>query len=407
MKCRHCENNIKVKFIDLGFAPPSNAYINKSELNVTEKYFPLRVMVCTNCWLVQTEDYCSAENLFTNEYAYFSSFSKSWLKHSKDFVDMICPIMELTSKSFVVEIASNDGYLLKNFVNKKIPCLGIEPTQNTALIAKKKGIDVIEDFFTSKIAKLVKKNYGLADLIIANNVYAHVPNINDFTKALKILIKPEGVITIEFPHLMELIKGKQFDTIYHEHYSYFSLNTVMRIFKKEKLKIFNVEKLATHGGSLRIYGVHEDNEINVSSNIRKILIEEKEFGMQNIHIYTSFQEKIYNTKNNLLKFLIKAKQNNKRVVGYGAAAKGNTLLNFAGIGPDLLHCIYDASKAKQGKLTPGTHIPILSPSKLVIDKADYILILPWNLTAEIKEYVQRLSKRKVKFICAIPELKEL
>lgn len=406
MNCRHCNAVLNEKFLDLGFAPPSNAYLVESDLNKSETYYPLRVMVCLQCWLVQTEDYASAEDLFTNDYAYFSSISDSWLNHSRNYVDLICNKLDLSCSSFVVEVGSNDGYLLKNFVSKNIPCLGVEPTLSSACIAREQGIDVLGDFFSKSIADKILASHGNADLVLANNVYGHVPDINDFTEALKILIKPDGIITIEFPHLLELIKGFQFDTVYHEHFSYLSLTTVSVIFQKAKLKVWDVERIPTHGGSLRIYGTHAENKIKQSIRVKEILDEEFIFGLNKLSTYVRFQENVNRIKNNLLRFLLEVKSKDMRVVGYGAAAKGNTLLNYAGVGTDLLPCIYDASRVKHGKLTPGAHIPILPLSEMIDDPADYVLVLPWNLSEEIKTSVQKICKGNPRFVRSIPDLAE-
>lgn len=404
MKCRHCGNLLNKTFIDLGYAPPSNAYLTKLQLNQHELYFPLKVFVCDNCWLVQTEDYNNADDLFNAEYAYFSSTSTSWLKHAKDYSDLIINKLKLNEKSFVIEIASNDGYLLKNFVKKGIPCLGIEPTKNTAEASIKLNIPVVQEFFGEKLAKKLESNNQKADLICGNNVYAHVPNINDFTLGLKIALKKGGTITLEFPHLLNLIKYKQFDTIYHEHFSYLSLYTVKKIFETFGLKIYDVEELQTHGGSLRIYACHNDDIRIVTNNVLNLLSIEEKFGLTNIIIYNNFQQEAIKIKNNLLTFLIEQYNLGKKVYAYGAAAKGNTLLNFAGIKSDLIKFVFDAAESKQLMYMPGSHIPILPPEILDTDIPDYIFVLPWNISEEVQNQLQHLSDKGAKFVTAIPYL---
>jgi hypothetical protein len=404
MKCRHCSNLLNKTFIDLGYAPPSNAYLTKSQLNQHELYYPLKVFVCNNCWLVQTEDYNNADDLFNAEYAYFSSTSTSWLKHAKDYSIQIIDQLKLNEKSFVIEVASNDGYLLKNFVAQGVPCLGIEPTKNTAEASLKLNIPVLQEFFGEKLAKKLESNNQKADLICGNNVYAHVPNINDFTLGLKIALKKEATITLEFPHLLNLIKYKQFDTIYHEHFSYLSLYTVKKIFESFGLKIFDVEELKTHGGSLRIYACHDHDKRIVTKNVYNLLKIEEQFGLTNITIYNDFQKEAINIKNNLISFLIEQYNLGKKVYAYGAAAKGNTLLNYSGIKSDLINFVFDAAESKQLMYMPGSHIPILPPEGLNSDIPDYILILPWNISDEVKNQLKHLSDRGTKFVTAIPYL---
>jgi hypothetical protein len=407
MRCRHCHTPLKTPFLDLGFAPPSNAYLSKALLNSAETYYPLRLSVCTSCFLVQTEDYAAAEELFTPEYAYFSSTSSSWLAHAKNYVESIASTLDLNSNSFVIEIASNDGYLLKNFVAKKIPCLGIEPTSSTAKAARNSGVETLEAFFGESLATKLSQEGKKADLIIANNVYAHVPDINDFTKGLKLALKKGGTITLEFPHLLQLIKHCQFDTVYHEHYSYLCLTTVKKIFSSFGLRVFNVQELGTHGGSLRIYGCHEDDSREVKPTVDQLLREEKNFGLTNLSTYVSFQEKANTIKNNLLHFLIAQKTAGKKMAAYGAAAKGNTLLNYAGVKTDLISYVCDAAASKQGKLMPGSHIPIVSPDYLQQDKPDILLILPWNLQKEIMTTLAPTKEWGCSFVVAIPQLMHL
>lgn len=405
MKCRHCGSNLRNNFVNLGFSPPSNNYLNRSDLKNKETYLPLVVNVCHKCYLVQTEDYSSAGDLFSNDYAYFSSTSKSWLNHAKDYCENIINRINLSSSSFVVEVASNDGYLLKNFKEKKIPCVGVEPTLSTAESAEKKGIDVIKDFFGFKLSKKIKKKYGSADLICGNNVYAHVPDINDFTAGLKNLLKSSGTITLEFPHIYNLINFNQFDTIYHEHFSYLSLISVQKIFKKHNLKIYDVTELITHGGSLRIYACHYDFNLPISQNVSNIIKKEKEFGLNKIKTYQNFQKQSEKIKFEFLKFLLDSKLKGKLVAGYGAAAKGNTLLNYSGVKSDLVSFVCDASKAKQNKYLPGSHIPVLSPKALKKYKPDFVIIFPWNIKNEVVENNKFIYDWGGRFITFIPNLK--
>ena len=407
MNCRHCGEFLKNIFLDLGHSPLSNAYLTKNNLQQSEIYYPLKVLVCDQCWLVQTEDYINAQELFTSQYAYFSSTSSSWLIHAKNYANKIIKELNLNSKSHVIEIASNDGYLLKNFVAAKISCLGIEPTASTAYAAEKIGIPVLRKFFGKSLAQKLVLDGKKADLIIGNNVYAHVPDINDFTMGLKEILKTNGTITLEFPHLMNLIEYTQFDTIYHEHFSYLSLYTVCKIFEKENLRIFNVEKLKTHGGSLRVYGCHFDDPRKTKNSVALLLQKEKLSGLQKIETYKGFQIIVDKIKSDLIKFLTEQKKKGKKVVAYGAAAKGNTLLNYAGINEELLPVVFDAATSKQGCFLPGSHIPILSPQYIIQTKADYVLILPWNITEEIIIENSMLKKNGVQFIIAVPELKIL
>ena len=376
MKCRFCRAELTHMFLDLGFAPPSNAYLTVDDLNRPEKYFPLRTKVCDQCWLVQTEDYADAGDLFSADYAYFSSTSTSWLKHAADFSHDIIQRLGLNKSSMVIEVACNDGYLLKNFVGAGIPCLGIEPTTGTAAAAQQQGITVIRDFFDEKLANEITGSGHQADLVIGNNVYAHVPDITGFTNGLRAVLKPGGTITLEFPHLLQLVQNCQFDTVYHEHFSYFSLRTVQEIFEACSLRIFDVEEIDTHGGSLRIYGCHSEDERQASSAVDELLEKEARSGLRELKTYQQFQSRADCIKNELLSFLIEKKREGKRVVAYGAAAKGNTLLNYAGIKTDLLPLIYDASLSKQGKFMPGSHIPIVPPSAMDEELQDYVLIIP-------------------------------
>ncbi len=403
MNCRHCEKQLTHTFVDLGFAPPSNAYLTEAELNKPEKYYPLKVKVCNHCWLVQTEDYAQADELFSSDYAYFSSTSTSWLQHAKQYTDAMTERLHLNQQSLVIEVAANDGYLLKNFVATKIPCLGIEPTDSTANAAEALGIPVLRQFFGESLAKQLVAEGKQADLITGNNVYAHVPDINDFTKGLKTALKPSGTITLEFPHLLHLIQLNQFDTIYHEHFSYLSLITVSQIFSKHGLRIYDVEQLTTHGGSLRVFGCHEESKHLQTASVDRVLQEEMEAGLTNIFTYSQFQSRANKVKNDILDFLIQQKREGKKVAAYGAAAKGNTLLNYAGVKPDLLPYVCDAAAAKQNKSMPGSHIPILHPDELEKSKPDFVLILPWNISGEIKSLLSfRLPN--CKFVTAVPKL---
>jgi hypothetical protein len=404
MKCRHCATELTHTFLDLGFAPPSNAYLNESDLSKPEKYYPLRIKVCDNCWLVQTEDYAQADELFSADYAYFSSTSTGWLEHAKRYADQMTQRFGLNKNSHVIEVASNDGYLLKNFLIAGIPCLGIEPTASTADAAEQLGIPVLREFFGEKLGERLAAEGKRADLIAGNNVYAHVPDINDFTRGLKAALKPEGVITLEFPHLMELIEHTQFDTVYHEHFSYLSLFTVNKIFKAAGLRVWNVEQLPTHGGSLRVYGCHQDDPRLTQATVSDVLQEEIHHGLQDLNTYLSFQPRANKIKDDLLSFLIEQKRLGKKVAAYGAAAKGNTLLNYAGIKTDLVEFVCDAALAKQGKFMPGSHIPILHPSEMLNRQFDCVLILPWNIALEVSQQNATLKTKGVRFVRAVPEL---
>jgi len=406
MNCRHCGSSLEHTFLDLGFAPPSNAYLNASDLKCPELYFPLKIRVCDQCWLVQTEDYASADSLFTSDYAYFSSTSQSWVMHAERYSDRMISELKLTKESFVIEIASNDGYLLKNFVARDIPCLGIEPTDSTADQAVKIGVPVLREFFGEALAQQLAQEGKQADLIVGNNVYAHVPDINNFTKGLKVVLKPGGTITLEFPHLMRLIENAQFDTVYHEHFSYLSLFTVSQIFASLGLRIWHVEELQTHGGSLRICGCHVDDIRQTNGTVHQILQQEARRGMQTLTPYVEFQSRADSIKNDLLEFLIQQKKADKTVAAYGAAAKGNTLLNYAGIRPDLLPFVSDAAVAKQNKYMPGSHIPILNPAAIVNTKPDYALILPWNIAEEVKTQLAQ-DLPNTQFVTAVPELRTI
>ncbi|MCW7755340.1 class I SAM-dependent methyltransferase [Desulfobotulus sp. H1] len=404
MNCRHCGATLSHIFLDLGMAPPSNAYLSSNHLNKPEVYYPLRVLLCNACWLVQTEDFAQPDQLFHADYAYFSSISKSFLRHAACYSSKMKAMLNLNSNSFVLEIASNDGYLLKNFVAYGIPCLGIEPTQSTAFVAEKLGIPVIKRFFDSDLALSLANEGKRADLIVANNVLAHVPDINNFVRGLKLILKPFGTITLEFPHLLRLIRHGQFDTVYHEHFSYLSLHAVKHIFEAAGLRILDVEELPVHGGSLRIYCSHEENPSPELPSVSSLLAMEEAEGLLGTLIYGEFQARVDHIKNELLVFLIEQKKKGKKVVGYGAAAKGNTLLNYAGVRQDLLPFVCDAAPSKQYKFLPGSHIPILNPAVLQIELPDYILILPWNIADEIIDKNYWLAEKGTKFVKAVPEL---
>ena len=407
MNCRFCNNKVSKKVLDLGESPPSNAYLKNEGLFEKEKYFPLKLFLCETCFLVQTEDYNLPDELFTEDYAYFSTTSNTFVKHAKKYVESITNDLNLNHKSFVVEIASNDGYLLKNFLHNKIPCLGIEPTKSTYQRSLELKIPSLNEFFNSKLADHINTKYKKADLIIANNVYAHVPEINDFTIGIKKILKTNGTVTLEFPHLLNLIKYNLFDTVYHEHYSYLSLFTVIKIFSKHGLKVYDVEKIKTHGGSLRIYGCHQNNNKKINENVDLVLNEEKNDGLLEIKSYEKLQINADKIKLELQKFLIEQKKNNKIIVGYGAAAKGNTLLNFCNIKSDMIDFVCDASISKQNQYLPGSHIKVMHPDILLKKKIDYILILPWNIKDEILKDYSFLKDKGVIFFTAINGIKFL
>tara|TARA_B100001109_G_scaffold255641_1_gene259700 strand:- start:4689 stop:5936 length:1248 start_codon:yes stop_codon:yes gene_type:complete len=403
--CRHCSNETNFKFVDLGTSPPSNEYLSEDCLDKPEIFYPLQVFVCNKCWLVQTKDFSSGADLFKEDYAYLSSTSLSWLEHCKKYVKQIVNDLDLDSSSFVVELASNDGYLLNYFNESNVPCLGIEPTEGTAKIAQENGVETLVEFFGHKTSEYVKKSYKKADLIIGNNVYAHVPDINDFTKGIKNLLNDSGTVTLEFPSLLSLINEKQFDTIYHEHFSYLSLTSVQNIFKTHGLRVWQVENLLTHGGSLRIYGCHDEATIKTDDSVLDQINKEKRAGLQNIDSYKNFQQVCQTIKITFIEFLLKAKLENKKVIGYGAAAKGSTLLNFSGIKSDLIEYVCDGAEFKQNKFMPGSHIPIKHPSVLEADNPDYIIIFPWNIADEISNLLKDKISDGTKLVTFIPELK--
>ena len=405
MKCRYCNGLAARKILDLANQPLSNGYLALCDLCKPEKTFPLRVFVCENCFLVQTQDYASADEVFTSDYAYFSSTSESWLLHAKNYFKMVVKRFGLNNKSNIIEIASNDGYLLKNFVQAEIPCIGIEPTASTAKAAIQIGVPTIQSFFNYSLANKLVDSGQSADLIIGNNVFAHVPDIKNFTAGIALALKPDGVVTLEFPHLMRMVELNQFDTVYHEHYSYLSLAIVCKIFEQANLRVFDVEELGTHGGSLRVFGCLDNANHLTNDRVQSVLCRETRRGMGTIAYYEQFQEKATEIKNSLLRFLLKVKKDRKSVAAYGAAAKGNTILNFAGIKTDLLPVVYDAAPAKQGKFLPGSHIPILSPEELKRNCPDYLLILPWNISSEIRTKLKDLANNGLKFVTLVPELR--
>lgn len=408
MKCRHCGSELKLPLVDLGSAPPSNAYLTEQTLHAPEKWFPLRVLVCEHCWLAQTEDFAQANELFDAEYAYFSGFSSSWLAHSERYVADMVARFDLTADSHVVEVAANDGYLLQYVKARNIPCTGVEPTASTAAAARAKGIPVVEDFFGVRLAQELVAQGKQADLTAANNVLAHVPDINDFVAGFAKVLKPHGVSTFEFPHLLKLVEENQFDTIYHEHFSYLSLTAVNRIFSANGLTVFDVEEHPTHGGSLRVFAQRSDSgQLPRSARVGDLLQREAQVGMLSADYYTGFQAKTDQVKNDFLVFLLDAKRKGKTVAAYGAAAKGNTLMNYAGIRPDLISFVVDRNPAKQGKYMPGSRIPILDEKKLKDAKPDYVVILPWNLKAEVMKQIEYIRTWGGKCVTAVPYLEVL
>ena len=408
MKCRHCGLELKLPLVDLGSAPPSNAYLTEQTLHAPEKWFPLRVLVCEHCWLVQTEDFAQANELFDAEYAYFSGFSSSWLAHSERYVADMVARFDLAADSHIVEVAANDGYLLQYVKARNIPCTGVEPTASTAAAARAKGIPIVEDFFGVRLAQELAAQGKQADLTAANNVLAHVPDINDFVAGFAVLLKPLGVATFEFPHLLKLIAENQFDTIYHEHFSYLSLTAVNRIFTANGLTVFDVEEHPTHGGSLRVFAQRTDSGQQVrSARVDELLQREAQAGMLSADYYADFQTKTDQVKNDFLAFLLEAKRQGKTVAAYGAAAKGNTLMNYAGIRPDLISFVVDRNPAKQGKTMPGSRIPIVDEPWLQQKKPDYVVILPWNLKTEVMQQLAYIRNWGGKYVTAVPHLEVL
>lgn len=405
MNCRFDNQPLTAKFIDLGFSPPSNAFLTKAQLNEPEVHYPLNLWISECTFLVQIDEYKKADEIFSEDYVYFSSFSTSWLAHSKSYVEMMINRFGYDKNSQIIEIASNDGYLLQYFKEKNVPVLGIEPTLSTAKVAREKGIESWTEFFGVDLAnKLVAQNRQ-ADLLLGNNVLAHVPDINDFVGGLKIALKPQGVVTMEFPHLMQLMENNQFDTIYHEHFSYFSFLTVKQIFEKHNLELFDVEEIPTHGGSLRIFAKHkEDKSKNISENVATLLNKEISKGMNKMAYYADFQRNAEKVKIDFISFLLEQKRNNKKVAAYGAAAKGNTLLNYCGIKKDFISFVVDKSPYKQGKFLPASHIPVVDEQVLRDEKPNFVIIFPWNIKEEIMEQLHYIREWGGKFVVAIPKL---
>lgn len=405
MKCRHCDGELSRSFLDLGTAPPSNSYVTTDQLSGPEKYYPLRVRVCDVCWLVQTEDFADHEELFSSDYAYFSSFSESWLRHARDYVNTMLARFGLTPESLVVEVASNDGYLLQYVREAGVQSLGIEPTASTAEAARAKGIEVEQSFFGRDLAQRLVAEGRSADLTAANNVLAHVPNINDFVGGFAILLKPEGVATFEFPHLLQLVAHAQFDTVYHEHFSYLSFTTVARIFAANGLAVFDVEELPTHGGSLRVYAQRSAGGAHAATEAVEVMLSrERELGVAEPGYYEGFQDRADRIKDDFVRFLIDAKSAGKRVAAYGAAAKGNTLLNYAGVKHDLLPWVVDRNPAKRDKYMPGSRLPIVGEERIRQTRPDYVVILPWNLREEVIHQLGYIREWGGQFVTAVPRL---
>lgn len=405
MNCRFCKKELTNLFIDLVNSPASNSFLNKEELNEPEVFYPLKVYTCSGCFLVQVDEYKKSDAIFNSNYVYFSSYSKSWLAHAKQYTEMMASRFHYDSSSQVIEIASNDGYLLQYFKEKNIPVLGIEPTANTAKVAMEKGIENVIDFFGVRLATKLAAENKKADLLLGNNVLAHVPDIMDFVAGMKIILKDTGVITMEFPHLMQLVDNNQFDTIYHEHFSYLSFHTVQKIFSANGLEMFDVDEIPTHGGSLRIYAKHdEDNTKTISVNVSNLLKKEEAKGLTGMAYYEGFQKKALKVKLDLLDFLIQQKRNGKVVAAYGAAAKGNTLMNYCGIKNDLVEFVVDANPHKQNKFLPASHIPVMSEDTMKNRKPDFVLILPWNLKEELTGQLAYIKDWGGKFVVPIPTL---
>lgn len=406
MNCRFCNSHLTLEFIDLVNSPASNSYLTKEQLNEPETFYPLKVFVCEKCYLVQIDEYKKSDSIFDADYAYFSSYSTSWLEHAKQYTIEMISRFGFNENSKVIEIASNDGYLLQYFKERNIEVLGIEPTNNTANVALSKGIETLVDFFGTNLAESLAKKGIKADLLLGNNVLAHVPDINDFVGGMKILLGEQGVITMEFPHLVQLVDNNQFDTIYHEHFSYLSFYTVKQIFESKGLEMFDVEEIPTHGGSLRIYAKHkEDKSKNISNRVDALILKEISKGINKSTYYRGFQEHAEKIKLDLWSFLIEQKKLGKKVAAYGAAAKGNTLLNFCGIKNDLISFVVDANPHKQNKFLPASHIPVMNEDFLKSEKPDFVIILPWNLTDEIVTQLSYIKNWKAQFLTVIPDTK--
>ncbi|HUG70164.1 MAG TPA: class I SAM-dependent methyltransferase [Pirellulaceae bacterium] len=405
MNCRHCDTELRSRFVDLGTAPRSNAYLTAEQLSSPENWYPLRVMVCEGCWLLQTEDDAHAEDLFSPDYAYFSSFSTTWLKHAERFVTEAVRRFELGPESLLVEVAANDGYLLQYVQQCGIRCYGVEPTAATAAAARKRGIEITEEFFGRRLARELASERGLANLMVANNVLAHTPDINDFVAGFAILLEPNGVAVFEIPYLLRLVAENQFDTIYHEHFSYLSLTSVEHVFKANGLAVFDVERLVTHGGSLRLFAQRSDTgQRPVSNSVRELLQHESDVGLKSLSYYQGFQTQAERIKDDFLQYLLDAKRAGRKVAAYGAAAKGNTFLNFAGIRADLIPFVVDRNPEKQGKYLPGSRIPIVGEDYLTSQRPDDIVILPWNLKDEVIQQLAYASRWNATFVTAIPSL---
>ena len=405
MNCRFCQTTLQHVFIDLFNSPASNSFLTKEELNEPEVFFPLKVFTCHHCFLVQVDEYKKSDAIFDNNYVYFSSYSTSWLAHAKAYTDKMISRFGLDAASQVVEIASNDGYLLQYFHERNIPVLGIEPTANTAEVAIEKGIETLTEFFGVSLAQTLADKRLQAKLLLGNNVLAHVPDINDFVGGMKLLLAPDGIITMEFPHLVQLIDNSQFDTIYHEHFSYLSFYTVQLIFEAAGLQLFDVEELPTHGGSLRIYAKHPENTaLPIGDSVAQLLAKETAKGIATPDYYNGFQQKAFDVKTAMLRFLLEQKKAGQKVAGYGAAAKGNTLLNYCGIKADLVEYVVDANPHKQSKFLPGSHIPVVNETYLKENKPDYVIIFPWNLKTEIAAQLSYIREWGGKFVVPIPEL---
>lgn len=406
MNCRFCNTPLTNVFIDLNNSPASNSFLTAEQLNEPEIFYPLKVYICDQCFLVQVDEYKKSDAIFDSNYVYFSSYSTSWLQHAKRYADRMTERFGYDENSLVIEVASNDGYLLQYFKEKNIPVMGIEPTANTAEVAMSKGIKTVTEFFGAELAERYATHWNVkADLLLGNNVLAHVPDIVDFVLGMKLILKDAGVVTMEFPHLMQLVDNNQFDTIYHEHFSYLSLFTVKQIFESQGLEIFDVDELPTHGGSIRIYAKHkEDAGKPVSEKVASLLHKEMDKGLSTLAYYDHFQEKAFKVKLDLTEFLIRQKRENKKVAAYGAAAKGNTLLNYCGIKNDLIDFVVDANPHKQNKFLPASHIPVKKEADLKSDRPDFVIILPWNLKTEITEQLSYIREWGGKFVVAIPEL---
>ena len=404
MKCRFCKTDLIDLFLDLGSAPPSNAFLTAADLNAPELYFPLRLFTCSSCYLVQVDEVQKHDALFSSDYVYFSSYSRTWLAHAENYVQLAVERLGLNQHSLVMEVASNDGYLLQYVKARGIPCVGVEPTASTAAAARERGIESVERFFGEGFAQDFITQRRAADLVIGNNVLAHVPDINDFVAGLATMLVPEGVVTLEFPHLLQLIAQCQFDTVYHEHFSYFSFHTAQRMFAAQGLRIWDVDELPTHGGSLRLWACRNEATHQQTPAVAALLAKESAAGMQGMDYYRGFQPLADAIKNGFLRFLLDCQRAGKRVIGYGAAAKGNTLLNYAGVKPDLLAYVVDASPHKQGRYLPGSHIPVVSEERIRESRPDFVVILPWNLRQEITEQLGYIRDWGGKFVTAIPNL---